>query len=91
MVHGTCGIMVMYLLYKFNVMVKCMCYMYLGSNCYFVTIASLSGGHYRAYIISGVGPSEVGLSHAASIIDGIVQYPRNRYCITGPSGQYQPF
>jgi hypothetical protein len=57
----------------------------------FRAIASLSGGHYRAYIISGVGPSEVGLSHAASIIDGIVQYPRNRYCITGPSGQYQPF
>jgi hypothetical protein len=43
-----------------NFMVKCVCYFmvkceYCGSNGYFVTGAALMGGHYRIYIISGVG------------------------------------
>jgi hypothetical protein len=41
-----------------NSMVKCVCYMGLGSNDYFITGATLIGGHYRMDIISGVGHSK---------------------------------
>ena len=36
-------------------MVKCVCYISLESNGCFVTGAALMGGHYRTYVISGVG------------------------------------
>ena len=47
--------MAMGLLYRLNNMVKCVCYMGIGSNNCFVTDATLMGGHYRMDIISGVG------------------------------------
>ena len=47
--------MVMSLLYRFNVIVKCVCYMSLGFSGCFVTVATITGGHYKTYIISGVG------------------------------------
>jgi hypothetical protein len=46
--------MVMGLLYRFNDIVKCVCYMSLGSNGCFVIGATLTSDHYRTYIISGV-------------------------------------
>ena len=80
----------MCLLYKLTFMVKCVRYMGLGFNGCFVTGASLTGGHYKTYIISGVGhPRSFG--HAASVMDSSVQYlVCDRYCITGPSEQRQP-
>jgi hypothetical protein len=36
-------------------MIKCVCYMGLGSNSCFIAGATLTGGHYRVDIISGVG------------------------------------
>ena len=51
-----CGIMTIGLLYILDFMAKCMCcYMGLGFNDCFVTDASLTGDHYRMYIISSVG------------------------------------
>jgi hypothetical protein len=47
--------MTMGLLYKLDNMVKCVCYMSLGSNGLFVTNAALKGSHYRMDIISNVG------------------------------------
>jgi hypothetical protein len=38
-----------------NFMVKCVCYMGRGSNGYVVIGVALIGGHYKTYIISGVG------------------------------------
>jgi hypothetical protein len=38
-----------------NFMVKCVCYMGLGSNGCFVTGATLMGSHYSTYIISSMG------------------------------------
>jgi hypothetical protein len=52
---GTCSITTMGLLYKFDDMVKCMCYMGLGFNNYFMAGVALTGGHYKMDIISGVG------------------------------------
>ena len=52
---GTCIVMVMGLLYTLNAMVKCVYYMGVGSNGCFVTGVTLIGGHYRTYIISGMG------------------------------------
>ena len=52
---GTCSIMVISLLYRLNVIVKCVCYMGLGFDGCFVTGAALMGSHYMTYIISGVG------------------------------------
>jgi hypothetical protein len=52
---GKCGITAMCLLYRLNNIVKCVCFMGLGSNDCFVTGAALMGGHYRIDIISGVG------------------------------------
>jgi hypothetical protein len=46
--------MVMGLIYRFNDMVKCVYYMSLGSNGYFVIGASLTTDHYRIDIISSV-------------------------------------
>ena len=43
------------LLYRLNDMVKCVHYMGLRSNGYFVISAALMGNYYRTYIISGVG------------------------------------
>jgi hypothetical protein len=37
-----------------NFMVKCVCYIGLGSNDCFMTDAALMGGHYRIDIINGV-------------------------------------
>jgi hypothetical protein len=52
-----CGITTMCLLCRFNDMVKCVCYMGLGSKDCFVTDVVLMGGHYRTDIISGIGHS----------------------------------
>ena len=50
-----CGVMAMGILYRLDYMVKYVCYMGFGSNgCFMVGIA-LTGGHYRTYIISGLG------------------------------------
>ena len=38
-----------------NFMVKCVCHMGLGSNGCFMANATLTGGHYKINIISGVG------------------------------------
>jgi hypothetical protein len=38
-----------------NSIVKCVYYVGLGSNGCFITGATLAGGHYMMYIISGVG------------------------------------
>jgi hypothetical protein len=38
-----------------NLMVKCVCYMGLGSNGCFMADTALMGGHYRKEIISSVG------------------------------------
>jgi hypothetical protein len=38
-----------------NFMVKCVCYIGLGSNDCFMTGTALLSSHYKAYIISGVG------------------------------------
>ena len=38
-----------------NFMVKCVCYMGLGSNGYFVIGVALTGNHYKLDIISDVG------------------------------------
>ena len=51
---GTCSIIVMGLLYRFDDMVKCVCYMGFGSNGYFMADTTLMGDHYRTNIISGV-------------------------------------
>ena len=51
---GTCGITIMGLLYRLNNMVKCVCYMSIGSNGYFVIDLALMGGHYRMDVINGV-------------------------------------
>ena len=42
------------LLYELYDMVKCVCYMGLGSNDCFIANTTLTGGHYRIDIISGV-------------------------------------
>jgi hypothetical protein len=42
-----------------NFMVKCVCYMGLRSNGYFVTSAALMYSHYRTNIISDVGYSSL--------------------------------
>jgi hypothetical protein len=52
---STYGIMTMGLLNRLSNIVKCMCYMGLGSNGYFVTGAALMDSHYRTNIIRGVG------------------------------------
>jgi hypothetical protein len=52
---STCGIMAMGLLYRLDDMVKCVCYMGLGSNGCFMAGVALMGGHYRMDIISSVG------------------------------------
>jgi hypothetical protein len=38
-----------------NFMVKCVCYIDLGSNSCFVIVTTLTNDHYKTYIISGVG------------------------------------
>jgi hypothetical protein len=43
------------LLYRLNYMLKCVCYMGLGSNGCFVTGVALTDGHYKTNIISDVG------------------------------------
>ena len=67
-----------------NFMVKCVCYMSLRSNGCFVIGAALMGSHYRMYIISDMGC-------VISVMDGRMQYPGHRCCITSPSGQHRPF
>jgi hypothetical protein len=52
--NSMCGIMTIGLLYRLNDMVKYVCYMDLGSNSYFMDDTTLTGGHYRMDIISGV-------------------------------------
>jgi hypothetical protein len=51
---STCGITAMGLLYGLYDMVKCVCYMSLGSNGCFMADAAVTGGHYRINIINGV-------------------------------------
>jgi hypothetical protein len=52
---SACSITTLCLLYRLNDMVKYVRYIGFGSNGYFVTGATLMGGHYMTYIISGVG------------------------------------
>jgi hypothetical protein len=52
---GIYGITAMSLLYRLDNMIKCVCYMDIGSNGCFVTSAALMGNHYRTNIISSVG------------------------------------
>jgi hypothetical protein len=53
MIIGTCGIIAMDLLYRLSDIVKCVCYIGLGSSGCFLTDATLMSGHYRMDIISG--------------------------------------
>jgi hypothetical protein len=52
---STCGITVMGLLYKLDDIVKCVCYMGLGSNSCFIASIALTRSHYKMNIISSVG------------------------------------
>jgi hypothetical protein len=52
---GTCSITIMGLLYRLDDMVKCVCYMSLGSNGFFMTGTALTSNHYRTNIFSNVG------------------------------------
>jgi hypothetical protein len=52
---GTCGITVMGLPYRLNDIVKCVCYMGIGSNGCFVTGTALTNDHYKTGIINSVG------------------------------------
>jgi hypothetical protein len=49
-----------------------------------MTGAALTDSHYKMYIISG---TRGWTSHAASIMDGMVQYLRHWCCITSLLGQ----
>jgi hypothetical protein len=52
--------MAMSLLYRLGDMVKCVCYMGLEFNGYFMVDVVLTDGHYKIDIISGVGQLRLG-------------------------------